>query len=152
MNNDLDSNSLELIEALASSHIFKSLDEVSRMYLCEQAEIKEITDQNIIEQGANSNEVFLLLAGQVRIWRDNSGEELELAILGRGALFGEVAAFTGQKRTANATALDKVTIAEISKEAIVSIMEHNDDLKKLLDRIILGRAKNTIDKINEPKS
>lgn len=58
----------------------------------------------IFREGEHSREMYFIQAGTVRIYRSDKNEQIELAQLPKGALFGEMALIDGKPRSATAQA------------------------------------------------
>lgn len=72
----------------------------------------------IFPEGANSNELYLLLEGQVQIAKDLESVDRKakvLAVLTPGAMFGEGALLSDKPRSASAMALSPVEALQLSK-------------------------------------
>jgi CRP-like cAMP-binding protein/rhodanese-related sulfurtransferase len=70
----------------------------------------------LFEQGDAGDSFFMITSGQVRIFRKNTeGMETELAVLGPGDSFGEMALLTGAARSANVAALEDVDLTVLAK-------------------------------------
>ncbi|HCF57886.1 MAG TPA: hypothetical protein DFS52_07810, partial [Myxococcales bacterium] len=75
----------------------------------------------IIEEGDTGNEAYVILEGRCRAFKlDVSGERRPLREMGRGAVFGEAATFASAPRTASVEAIDKTTVAVITRESLTN--------------------------------
>ncbi len=96
--------------------------------------------QFILRTGSAGADVVLILAGRVRIVIDGAdGREVVLAILGPGELIGEMAALGGQRRSANAIALDDVEAGYLRAEELRSFLAEYPDAALALIRMLIGR-------------
>ncbi len=100
----------------------------------------------IFKEGEPGNRLFLVLEGEVRISRNipAAGEEA-LAILKRGACFGEMAVFDRSDRSTDAIANSRCTLLTISRADFELLLEFNPDLAltvlKALVRVLSGRLR-----------
>jgi|GEM_PF-3218998 hypothetical protein len=62
-------------------------------------------DERVFYQGADADEMFILLGGQLIVWLDAVGIEKPIATLKPGNNFGEMAILAGGKRGANVSAV-----------------------------------------------
>ena len=72
----------------------------------------------IFSEGANSNELYLLLKGTVEIDKDLESTDHKtkvLALLRPGSMFGEGALLSDKPRSASALAIDAVETLQLSK-------------------------------------
>ena len=106
----------------------------------------------IFSEGEAGNEMFVVVAGKVRISRrlDGVGEEA-LAILEPGAYFGEMAMIDDAPRSADARAHSACALAVVSREALDHLMFIDKDLAYDLlwtfVRTLTARLRETNDKI-----
>ena len=90
---------------------------------------------DIVRQGDLGREAFIIISGHCDVWKD--GVKLRPGKpLGPGAVFGETGALTGLPRTATVRAVDDVTVAVISFEA----MRHKLGLDSWSGRLVLTLA------------
>jgi len=70
----------------------------------------------VFEQGNPGDSFFMITSGRVRIFRKNAeGVKAELAMLGPGDSFGEMALLTGAARSANVEAADDLDLTVLAK-------------------------------------
>ncbi|HEX6097776.1 MAG TPA: mechanosensitive ion channel family protein [Thermoanaerobaculia bacterium] len=80
--------------------------------------------ETILLHGTPGNSMFVVHDGTVSVRVD----EAEVARLGEGDVFGEMALLTGESRTADVVALSDVTVIEITKEALQPVLRDHPDL------------------------
>jgi CRP-like cAMP-binding protein len=93
---------------------------------------KEVTvprNDFVFKEGEPGNRLYIVADGEVRISRDipGSGEEA-LAILKRGACFGEMSVFDRSERSTDAIANLKCTLLTISRSDFEMLLDFNRDL------------------------
>lgn len=79
--------------------------------------------ENIISHGEMGSEAYLIMEGEVEIYKKIHGRKTVLAKLGRGDIFGELAALTSEKRSASVSALEETTCMIINEQTIDSQLE-----------------------------
>jgi CRP/FNR family transcriptional regulator, cyclic AMP receptor protein len=134
-----------------NSHLFKSLDEEGRLRALRESSLKTFPKGTaVLREGEPGDEFYLIASGTVRVQTTRTDDEhpVELATLGRGAFFGEVSVLTGRPRTATVTALEEVLVVVFSQALVERLLEAYPRVRKLLDAIVLGRARDTIEKIS----
>jgi len=142
-----------ILKLLDKSHLFKSLDEEGRSKLAELALMTKLpTGETVIEEGSEGDRFFLLLKGEVSVTSRKGDELVELARLGVGAVLGEVALLTGEPRTASVIAKQDVVLVEFPEPGINDILEDYPKVKELLVRVLVHRAKDTIEKMSKDQS
>jgi CRP-like cAMP-binding protein len=76
----------------------------------------------LIEQGSRGNAFYVICAGRVRIVRESPEGARELAVLGEGAFFGEMALLSGAPRSASAVAAaDDTQVLEIPAHVLADL-------------------------------
>ncbi|MGZ5433349.1 MAG: cyclic nucleotide-binding domain-containing protein, partial [Thermoanaerobaculia bacterium] len=80
--------------------------------------------ETILRHGTAGNSMFVVHDGMVSVRVDES----EVARLGEGDVFGEMALLTGESRAADVVALRDVVVIEITKEAMQPVLQNHPDL------------------------
>ena len=89
-----------------------------------------------------SRDVFFLAAGDVRVLiRTRSGKEVILGEMKAGAIFGELAAFDGVKRSANVTALTRGEACVMSAPVFQEIVFSAPTVAGRVFRILTSRVR-----------
>lgn len=84
--------------------------------------------------------MFVLHQGRVSIRVPlDGGASTEVAQLDSGSMFGEMALFTGEARSADVVALTDVTALEIRKDSLQPILHQNPTLASAITRRIAER-------------
>jgi len=139
-----------IIKLLENSHLFKTLDEAGRKEMEGMAEAIDIKPGHIIiQEGTDGDSFCVLLSGKVQVSAIKNGKQVNLAELGRGAVLGEVALLTGEPRTATVVALEATSLVQFREPGINKILEAYPKVKELLVRVLVHRAKDTIDKLSK---
>jgi CRP/FNR family transcriptional regulator, cyclic AMP receptor protein len=139
------------LQAITGSHLFKSLDDDGRTRLLDGASrVTFDAGQVVVREGDPGEALYLIRRGQVRVSTTCEGETVPLAILGPGACFGEVALLSGRPRTANVIATEPCTMLCFPRQLIEDILTAYPKVRKLLETVVLGRARDTIEKITRP--
>ena len=144
------SATLELLRPLP---LFTSLTADERAKSAELCETKSWeSGEYIFREGEPGNRLFIIVEGGVRISREipGAGEEA-LAVLKRGALFGEMAVFDKSERSTDAISHGGTTALTISRSEFEMLLEFNRDLAyKVLwsvVRMLSGRLRSTNDSL-----
>lgn len=133
---------------LATSHLFKSLDEAGRdRFLASGLVVSFPRGSRIITQGEQGDHFYVLLRGRARVRTEAPGGSVALAELTRGACFGEVSVLTGAPRTATIDALDEVDAVSFERGAVDALLDDFPKVRRLLEALVGARARDTIDKI-----
>ena len=94
-------------------------------------------DKTIFREGDNSTDAYVVQSGRVGVFKNAEGKMLRLAIMEKGAMFGEMAAITGEPRGATMMALEPTVVVRISKAMMRQKIQACDPfVKALLDILI----------------
>ena len=106
--------------------ILKKLPEEIRNEIAQRAECKKVAAGSMVcRQGDAGDSFFMITSGTVRIYRKTEeGIETELAILGKGDSFGEMALLTGAPRSANVMAVEDAELTYLSKDQFDGILKN----------------------------
>ena len=85
----------------------------------------------------------------VRVPDDDGDGVHEVAQLGSGSVFGEMALLTGEARTADVVALTDVTTIEIGKDALQPILHSHPELAAAISRKVMERRRDLENQIAE---
>jgi CRP-like cAMP-binding protein len=90
--------------------------------------------------------LYIIIKGEVLITQDESGDRFDLALLGRGDFFGELALLDEEKRSASAISLKESQVAVIFRpdldDFVDSFPKEGVEIMRGLSRIITTRLRN----------
>jgi CRP-like cAMP-binding protein len=110
-------------------------------------------DQVIVMEGEPGSSMFLIVAGDVSVQTTApAGGPLQLATLGPGEFFGEVALLTGRPRTATVIARNNVTAVEIPRQKVQSILTSFPEVGQIIQQFLEKRAQATAEAIRRSLS
>jgi CRP/FNR family transcriptional regulator, cyclic AMP receptor protein len=134
-----------LITLLGRTDLFRSLSEVDRGAVAGQ--MREVTyesGQLIFGRGDPGEEMHLVVEGRVRLSvLSAEGRVLSFGHAERGDIFGEIATLDGQARTADATALTRVTTAMLSRSSLKRLMDAKPQLAQAAVVLLCRRLRMT---------
>jgi CRP-like cAMP-binding protein len=132
-----------IIQLLGRTALFGSLDEAERHTIAE--EMREVSfdpNQVIFARGDTGREIYLVVSGRVRISvLTAEGRELSFAHAEPGSIFGEIAMLDGGPRSADATAVGKVSALSLSKPAFKRLMETEPHVAEAAVRFLCSRIR-----------
>jgi len=141
------------IELLRGVAIFKDLDDNELMRVAEVCKPQEfISGEYIFREGEAGNRLYLIVEGDVRISRTipGSGEEA-LAVLKRGALFGEMAVFDRTERSTDAISNGGTKTLTVTRPDFELLLDFNREIAyKVLwacTRLLASRLRSTNDSL-----
>jgi CRP/FNR family cyclic AMP-dependent transcriptional regulator len=143
----------DIIELLKGVAIFQDLDEGELARVSEVCRTQDfISGEYVFKEGEPGNRLYLVIDGEVRISRmiPGSGEEA-LAILKKGALFGEMAVFDRSERSTDAISNGGCKLLSISRSDFELLLDFNRELAyKVLwscTRLLSSRLRATNDSL-----
>ncbi|MBA4374190.1 MAG: hypothetical protein C0402_15170 [Thermodesulfovibrio sp.] len=130
------------------SELFDGMSEDEVSSLLAGLEMKTYPDRAaVVEEGDAGDSLFIIKSGTARVVAHMFGRELELADLGEGDFFGEVAFLTGRPRTASVIAVGPLEVYEISRLDIEQLIERNPEVMGRLEGFYETRVRDTVNKI-----
>ncbi len=94
----------------------------------------------VVHQGESGDAFFLIQDGTAIVTlRDEKGGEREVARLGRGEFFGEMAVLTGEPRTASVTAVDDLQVLVVHKAVFREMLARRPALAQEMAEIVEAR-------------
>jgi CRP-like cAMP-binding protein len=98
----------------------------------------------ICHAGEPATRLFVVESGRIAIAvRARDGRESVAAVLGPGALFGELAFFDGAPRSSDARALTPVLLGEVDFDAVRAVIEADPNLLWDVAQILTQRLRDT---------
>jgi small-conductance mechanosensitive channel len=94
--------------------------------------------ETILNRGAQGDSMFIVHDGSVSVRVDDA----EVARLGPGDCFGEMALLTGERRTADVVALTDVVALEIARDALLPVLHEVPDLAAAISAKVVQRQSN----------
>lgn len=143
----------EVVDLLRNVAIFKDLEADELAQVAEVCRPESfVSGEYIFREGESGNRLYLIVEGEVRISRDvpGSGEEA-LAVLKRGALFGEMAVFDRTERSTDAISNGGTSVLTIARPDFEMLLDFNRELAyKVLwacVRLMSARLRSTNDSL-----
>jgi CRP/FNR family transcriptional regulator, cyclic AMP receptor protein len=133
------------IETLRQVPLFESLDNEAAGELCHLLDSLDCkAGAFLFRTGDEGDAMYIIERGKVRICvRARDGHEVTLTELGRGDFFGEMALLDGQRRSADAVAVEDATLAVLSREHFLSFMRGSPDVALEMLTALANRLRHT---------
>ena len=84
--------------------------------------------QVIVRQGEAGDSMYVIQGGQVEVVQEKDGKEYRLSVLGRGDVFGEMALFDREPRSATVRALDSARVLTLDKRTFLRRVHEDPSL------------------------
>jgi len=103
---------------------------------------KEYQDgETIVQQGDNGDQIYIVQEGVVEVVKDYDGINYQLAILGEGDFFGEMAVFERITRAATVRALGHARVLTIDKADFLRRVKEDPSLAFHLVEVMSARIR-----------
>lgn len=102
-------------------------------------------DEKIMEKGDKGTAMYIILDGQVRI----HDEDLTLKHLGKGDVFGEMAALDSEVRSASVTAEVDTILFELEQSSVYDILSRQPEAAKTIIHLLCQREKSIVHDVTE---
>jgi small-conductance mechanosensitive channel/CRP-like cAMP-binding protein len=132
----------DLLARLREVDILSPLSEDSRQTIAAGTRVHFYSKgETILRHAAAGDSMFVVHSGtaSVRLPDDSHEGWHEVAQLGSGTVFGEMALLTGETRTADVVALTDVTALEIGKDALQPILTDHPNLAEAMTAKVVQR-------------
>lgn len=126
---------------LTLSQLLDTLGDLSELGEDPELQLVELNEGEVLfEQGDEAAGMYVLLAGVlgVRVQHDD-GTETVIDRLAPGAIVGEMALLSGQKRTATVFAINDAGVIRLSKAKFEQLAEEDQDALETIDETVAPR-------------
>ena len=135
---------LEKTIILKCSELFGSLPAENLAALSEIAtELRLPAGAVLFREGDSGNSLYVVTSGIIGIKKDG----LEIAALGKGACFGEMAVLDQAPRSADAVVAEEAVLLQIGSEEFYEVLAENVALAQDLIRLLSRRLRHANDRI-----
>ncbi len=127
-----------------NSRLLALLDQAGLATLVEHGEIVfAAPGQLLVRQGEVGDTFFLVVVGEVAVTVREAGDK-EVARLGPGSFFGEIAVVTRQPRTATVTAAVPTELIRFPREPLVALIQRYPRLREVIGSVGLARSEENL--------
>ena len=132
-----------IAETLRSLPYFADLDDDLLDGVCESSEEIEIAaGTRIIEEGSHSEEMYVVVSGQLEVAKKGSKRNIVLATLGPGEVVGEIALLDGAPRTASVLATTPARLIRIPASAFEELISDSRVVRRMF-RTVTARLRSS---------
>ena len=130
-------------------YLFKDLNSEELSLVGKIIKVKTLNaGDTLFEQDDLASAMYIVKFGSVSIHqKTESGERIEVTVLGTGSHFGEMAFIDDERRSATATAIEKTDILEISYDDLSTLLKRHLTIAirfyKALSHFLCGRLRLT---------
>ena len=107
--------------------------------------------QTIIRQGEMGDCMYVIQEGLVEVVKEANGQNVRLAVLGKGEFFGEMAIFEEEARAATVRVLAPARILTIDRKNLLRRIQEDPSLAHRLVQVMSGRVRKLGEQITMDK-
>lgn len=138
----------EDVSGISDNDFFKSFtgDELQEIF--HKAKVSHYNENDmVVAEGNPGDSIYVIKNGSARVVSRILDKDIELALLTRGDVFGEVAFLTGRPRTASVIANGQLTMYEMDRQLIEDMVEQRPEIMDYLNEVYHLRVRETIKKV-----
>lgn len=121
---------------LATSPLFKPLTRKQRYDLVRRFTAHDVTaGTHVIREGEPGRGLYVLLSGEVDVWKRDADQKVLLATLKPGAVFGEISLVHEDTTTATVTAGTQSTVLFLGRELFQRLVEAVDEIREYIEEL-----------------
>ncbi len=140
----------EIKKLLGRSWIFSDLSVRELDALAALARVKALRPkEHVVKKGDAGGPIFAVLRGRLKVITPGVGHDAAFNIMGPGELFGEIAAFDGQGRSASVSALEPCELAVIDPRDFAAFLDRNPPVSRKLLTVLARRVRNLSERVED---
>jgi CRP/FNR family transcriptional regulator len=132
---------------LKTIELFKDLDEQAHAEIISHVTLDYLPENHLIfSEGEAGDRMYFIKTGMVKIYHAGVSDSFdqELAILGDGDFFGEMALISDEARNASAKTLEPTEVFIFRKEDFLNLISTNPRVAEIISKEFLERVKANI--------
>ena len=131
----------DIAEVLRGLPYFADLPQGLLDQVCRESERIEVdAETTIIQEDSLSEDMFVIVEGELRVTKMGTDREVVLATLGPGEVVGEIALLDNAPRTASVTAISKSSLIRIPANAFEDLIEDSRVVRRMF-RTVTSRLR-----------
>jgi signal transduction histidine kinase len=132
----------EIVARLRETPLFAGVDDEPLRRLVARGEIVDLEPGEVlIRQGDTADALFVVLDGELEVTRQSGESRIPVAVVGPGALQGEIAALEGGQRLATVAATRTAEVLRIPVEALRELLATGPDVALAVVRTAVARLR-----------
>ena len=129
--------------------IFSTLDPMAFGELFTHLRLKRFgTGEVVVKQGETGHAVYFIARGEVRVTQSRDEATIQLAKLGAGSLFGEMALLSAEPRTASVICETDVDVLELNRDDVNAMSQKSPQIAGAMSRFMRERMITNLLNIN----
>jgi CRP/FNR family transcriptional regulator, cyclic AMP receptor protein len=132
---------MENVTVLRSLELFRSIPQPDLAKIASILKEREVVaGGDVIREGEMGTSLFVIVEGRVRVHLQGK----QIAVLGSGSYFGELAALDPEPRSASVTALTDTLLLELDGQELYKLMSKRQEVVRALFHILCDRVRSTL--------
>ena len=146
---------MELTRILRKVEMFRDVSDQDLEQIAEFCTLKTYAKGELLfEEGATGEEFYIVTKGYIAVNKNVAGgRKRNLSNLGEGDVFGEIALFDAQPRSADAEVIEDAEIIVIPNHSFLTLLKQNHELAGQIQtqiiRVLCKRLRNANDMLKE---
>jgi CRP/FNR family cyclic AMP-dependent transcriptional regulator len=125
-------------------HLFAGFSEQdARDFLTWARRVQARPSESIIREGEQGQDMYIVASGKLKVLKSDGAEGEELAVLGPGDSFGEIALLDSGARSASVVAVDASTLLRFERRNLVKIPAVSLKLYRNIATMVATRLRDT---------
>lgn len=119
-----------ILQAFVRTHICRYLNDEESQILMDQGRLRRLPQGEVLfNEGESGDSMYVILQGRLHIYQTLDGGVVKtVAVLGYGAILGEVTLIDRQVRTASAASMEDTALFELNRSNVVSLIRAHPSL------------------------
>jgi CRP-like cAMP-binding protein len=122
-----------------AAEIFPKVKVIKPVYPPDKMERAYPANSLLFAEGEPGNELYIIQEGSVKIVKIVNNQEVVLAVLRKGDIFGEMALLENKPRTASAEIVEKCTVLAVNRANFIGLIKTSPDLVARLTTLMAER-------------
>jgi CRP-like cAMP-binding protein len=141
----------QVVRLLGETQLFGGLDEDVRASVAERMLTRRFSKGDFIfHQGDPGESLYVVAEGLIRLFvTSEDGDEMVLANLESGDMFGELAVIDGGPRSASAKAVASTTLQALTQSAFIDVLQQSPQLIQTLHRSLGGLLRRVLEQASD---
>lgn len=129
-----------IFQYLRRVDLFDALSDEEARALAARARVEPFfAGETVLRQGETGDSLYIIEEGRVEVLISHDGRSEQVAVVGPGELLGEMAALTGEKRSATIVTLDPTRFFVIDRGAFRDTLLRNPEIAERLSETLVRR-------------
>jgi CRP-like cAMP-binding protein len=141
------------VQVLQEMPLFRNLDLKRLRVVAMMGESQAYrAKERLFEKGDEGDAAFIIIDGEVEVLVPVDGGEQSVAILGKGEIFGELAAICDQTRSTAIAARSELEVLRLDRNMVLNLMREFPDISLEMVRILGGRLERTTRELSQARA